>query len=45
MKGATSALILIFCMFLFIPMFLLLIEHMVSERDSILQKLLNNMNE
>jgi hypothetical protein len=44
MKGFMAFLILIFCVFLFIPIFLLIFEHMVSEKDSILQKLLNNIN-
>lgn len=45
MKGLIYIIILVCCMFTFIPMFVLLIEHIFSGRDSILQKLLDGITE
>ena len=44
MKGFFSLIILITCIFMFIPLIILIFEHICSGRDSILQKLLNNIN-
>lgn len=45
MKGIMSIVILLMALFMVIPMFLLIFEHMLEGKDSILQKLLNNITE
>lgn len=45
MRGIMSIVILLMALFMVIPMFLLIFEHMLEGRDSILQKLLNNIAE
>lgn len=43
MKGFINAILLFICLFTFIPFVILIFEHLISGRDSILQKMLDSM--
>jgi ABC-type sulfate transport system permease component len=45
MKGFINLILLMICLFMFLPMILLVIEHLVSGNSSVLQRMTDNIKE